>query len=59
MVIIAKDKDVIWTVLREAVRIKKALDQKEEMMRIKMRVGGEEENVEIWLPTLLLNSHTE
>ena len=60
MVIVAKDKDVMRRLLREAVRITRGLDKKMEVMKIKLRVdGGEEKEVEILLPTLLLNSHAE
>ena len=59
MVIISKDKDVMRRLLREAIRIKKALDKKEEVMKVRLRVQGEEEEVEIMIPILLLNSHTE
>ena len=59
MVTISKDKDVMRRLLQEAIRIKKALDKKEEMMKVRLRVQGEEEEVEIRIPILLLNSHTE
>ena len=60
MVTVAKDKDVMRRLLREAVRNKRGLDKKMEVMRIKVRVdGGEKKEVEILLPALLLNSHTE
>ena len=59
MVIISKDKDVMRRLLREAIRIKRAVDGKEEVMRVKLRVQGQEEETEIKVPILLLNSHTE
>ena len=58
MVIISKDKDVIRKHLREAIRINRALDGKEEVMRLRLRVQAQEEEVEINVPILLLNRHT-
>ena len=45
--------------LRQAIRIKRALDGKEEVMRVRLKVQGQEEELEINVPILLLNSHTE
>ena len=59
MVIVSKDKDIMRRLLREAIRIKRALDKKEEVMRVRLRVQGEVEEIEISVPILLLNSHTE
>ena len=39
--------------------MKRALDGKEEVMRVRLKVQGQEEEVEINVPILLLNSHTE
>ena len=43
IVIISKDKDVMRRLLREAIRIKRALDGKEEVMRVRLKVQGQEE----------------
>ena len=59
MVIFSKDKDVMRRLLRETIKTKRTLDKKEEGMKVRLRVQGEEEKIEISIPILLLNSHSE
>ena len=59
MVVVAKDKDVMRRVLREAIRIKAATEGRMEMMKIIIMVEGEEEEVEIMTPITLLNGRME